>query len=94
MKIQISCINKSDRYSAHERINHCGGLINGQRWRKTQQQVVSEIDSHTNQYYVMVSGYREVGVIVATSQWGNRYIKTVEDGEMPNNLLSLSECPQ
>jgi hypothetical protein len=32
-------------------------------------------------------------VIVAVSQWGNKYIKTTADGVHPNNLLALPECP-
>ncbi len=92
MRIQILCVNKSDRYNPHERITHCGGIINGQRWKKTQAQIIIEIESKTNQYYVKVNS-KEVDVIVAVSQWGNKYIKTVDDGEMPNNLLSLPECP-
>lgn len=93
MRIQIQCINKSDRYNPHERITNCGGIYNNVRWKKPQSQIVSEIDNNINQYFVKVSGYREVNVIVAKSTAGNKYIKTTEDGEMPNNLLSLPECP-
>ncbi len=93
MRIQILCINKTDRYNAHERIKNCGGIQNGVRWKKTQEQIIAEIESKTNEFYVKVGGYREVAVIVAKSPWGNKYIKTTEDGEMPNNLLSLPECP-
>jgi len=93
MRIQIQCINKSDRYNPHERITNCGGINNNVRWKKPQSQIVSEIDNNINQYYVRVNGYREVNVIVEKSAAGNKYIKTTEDGEMPNNLLSLPECP-
>nr|WP_301538770.1 DUF3892 domain-containing protein [Klebsiella pneumoniae] len=31
-------------------------------------------------------------VIVAVSASGNKYLKTQNDGEQPNNLLSLPEC--
>lgn len=92
MRIEISCINKSNRSSAHERITHAGGVNNGVPWKNTQEQIISDIESGTNQYYVKVSGYGEVSVIVAKNQ-GNKYIKTSNDGEMPNNLLSLPECP-
>ncbi|WP_293875992.1 MULTISPECIES: DUF3892 domain-containing protein [unclassified Sphingomonas] len=34
-----------------------------------------------------------VQVIVARSVSGNKYLKTQSDGEQPNNLLSLPECP-
>jgi len=88
MRLQITCINKTDRYSAHERIKSCGG----QNWRKTQEQVIYDIENRINEYFVKVGGYREVNVVVAKSAWGNKYIKTTDDGEMPNNLLSLPEC--
>ena len=31
-------------------------------------------------------------VVVAVSRFGNKYLKTVADGDQPNNLLSLYEC--
>jgi Protein of unknown function (DUF3892) len=93
MRIQIQCINKTDRNNPHERIKNCGGTNNDTRWKKAQEEVVKDIDNKINQYFVKVGGYREVDVIVETSQWGNKYIKTTEDGEQPNNLLSLPECP-
>nr|WP_269474859.1 DUF3892 domain-containing protein [Serratia ureilytica] len=34
-----------------------------------------------------------VWVIVSNSAAGNKYLKTQNDGEQPNNLLSLPECP-
>ena len=92
MFIQIMCVNKTDRYNPHERISYCGGIINGARWRKSQQQVVSDIENGINQYHVKVN-YRDVRVIVAVSKWGNKYIKTIDGDVTPDNLLSLPECP-
>jgi hypothetical protein len=93
MKLEISCINKTDRSSAYEKIRNAGGVSSGSRWKKTQEQIIIDIENGTNQYFVKVAGYREVSVVIAKSQWGNKYIKTSDDGEMPNNLLSLPECP-
>lgn len=44
------------------------------------------------QFYVSVNG-SSVWVVIAVSRYGNKYIKTTADGEHPNNLLSLPECP-
>jgi hypothetical protein len=91
---QILCINKTDRPNPHERITHIGGINpNGQRWRITQQEAVAGIENGTWQFHVRV-GSRDVKVIVSLSQYGNKYIKTEADGYLPDNLLSLPECPR
>lgn len=90
---QVQCINKSDRYNPHERILYIGGLNpDGTRWKMSQPDAVQVIVKGTYQFFVYVAG-REVDVIVAKSAQGNLYIKTEADGEHPNNLLSLPECP-
>lgn len=92
-EIEIKCINKSDRYSPHERIKNVGGVNpDGARWILTQEAAIAGIESGQWRFYVMPGG-RKVWVIVAVSQWGNKYLKTENDGADENNLLSLPECP-
>jgi hypothetical protein len=86
MASEITCINKTNRQSAHERISHIGGS----GWRITQEQALGRIESNAEQFYVS-KGSSRVNVIVAKHN-GNKYIKTENDGEQPNNLLSLPEC--
>ncbi len=92
MDLRIDCINKTNRSSAHERISHVGGVNPGAttRWKITQQQAIAYIESGEHSFYTLVGGQR-ANVIVARHN-GNKYIKTVNDGEQPNNLLSLPEC--
>ena len=90
---EVTCINKSDRDNPYERITHIGGgqtIITS--WRKTQQEAIAEIESGESQFFVNIDG-KSVWVIVAVSRYGNKYLKTEADGEEPNNLLSLPECP-
>ncbi len=92
-RLQIRCINKQERYNPHERIINVGGFNNdGTRFKITQPKAIELIESRQFQFYVNVNS-REVDVIVSTSAAGNKYIKTTSDGDSPNNLLNLPECP-
>jgi hypothetical protein len=84
---QITCINKSDRYNPHEAITHVGG----QGFWHTQATAILLIEAGQRSFWVHVGG-KSVWVIVAKSRWGNKYLKTQDDGEDENNLLSLPEC--
>lgn len=91
--VQIGCINKGDRPNPHERIRNIGGTNpDGTLWRLDQQQAIAGIESGKWNFYVNVGG-RSVWVVVAMSRYGYKYLKTQDDGEQPNNLLSLPECP-
>lgn len=93
---EVTCINKSDRQNPHERITHIGGSKgakdSGGRWKLDQQQAINGIEDGTWSFFVSQGGHR-VNVVVAVSRSGNKYLKTEADGEQPNNLLSLPECP-
>lgn len=89
---QVLCINKSDRYSPHERITHIGGVnSDGSRWSLTQQDAIHGIEQGKWNFYVSQNG-STVWVIIGLSRLGYKYLKTQADGEEPNNLLSLPEC--
>lgn len=89
---EIKCVNKTDRYDPHERIQAVGGqLPDGSLWKMPQQDAVRAIESGQMGFFVSVKG-QTVKVIVGVSRYGNKYLKTEADGEQPNNLLSLYEC--
>ena len=90
---RVLCINKRDRYNAYERIQSIGGINpGGVRWKLTQEEAIQGIENGKWSFYVHEAGER-VDVIVAVSANGYKYLKTEADGEQPNNLLSLPECP-
>ena len=90
--VQITCISKSDRRAAHERIERVGGAyMDGSHWSITLDEAVRGAESGRWRFYTQVRG-RFVWVVVATLD-DRKYLKTEGDGEQPNNLLALPECP-
>jgi hypothetical protein len=89
---EVTCINKSDRFNPWERIINIGGKnADGTNWKISQQRAIQGIENGEWSFHVSKGG-STVNVIVAVSQYGNKYLKTEADGEEPNNLLSLPEC--
>jgi len=93
-KAQIRCINKTNRFDPHERITDIGGVnSDGTRWKLSQPKAIEGIENKTYLFFVSQNG-KTVDVIVATSAYGHKYLKTTADDIQPNNLLSLPECPK
>ena len=91
---EISCITKSRRKDPTQRIQFVGGLHpDGRRWRLSLAEAIAEIE-RGQQFYVEQPAGDRVKVVVAVSRRGHQYLKTEADGDLPNNLLSLAECPQ
>ncbi|MEX2113858.1 MAG: DUF3892 domain-containing protein [Pirellulales bacterium] len=90
---RVLFINKRDRDNAWERITHIGGVNDDKtRWKVTQESAIEGIENGTWKFWVSVGG-ESVWVVVGKSRFGNKYLKTENDGDEPNNLLSLPECP-
>ena len=89
---RVQALENCDRTNPHERITHIGGRNgDGTAWKITQQEAITGVESSKWFFYVRRGG-STVNVIVSTSRFGNKYLKTENDGEHPDNLLSLPEC--
>jgi hypothetical protein len=93
-RVRIECVNKTDRSNAHERIASIGGRnADGTRWRMPESNAIASMKDGTYSFFVERPPGHAVDVVIARSVHGHEYLKTVADGEQPNNLLSLAECP-
>lgn len=96
---QITCINKPDRDSAHDRITHIG---NG-TWRLALDTAIAMIQAKQHSFYTLTptnlfstlpQARADVGVVAGTQGlFGTRpYLRTYADGVWTDNLLALPEC--
>jgi hypothetical protein len=92
-RVRVECVNKTNRTDPHERISHIGGRNpNGERWNLTEAQAIEGIEQGKWTFYVERPTGHVVDAVIAT-RLGKKYLKTTADGEQPDNLLALPECP-
>jgi len=95
MSVEITCINKDggDHYDPHEAITHLG-------WKNestsvsgifTLQEMITFLEAE-NMAYVKDAWNNIAYLVVRTSRFNNKFVKTVADGRETNNLLELLEC--
>ena len=93
-RVEISCINKSDRFNPHERIINVGGVTaGGTRWKLSQTEAIHYIVKDTYLFYVNRDG-NKVNVVIATSREANQvfplYLYTTPE-ETAGTLFAQSE---
>ncbi|HEY8009248.1 MAG TPA: DUF3892 domain-containing protein [Methylocella sp.] len=89
--MEIKCINRTERMSPHERITHIGGYESS-KWKITLNDAISKME-RGEQAFSVQARRKTVGVIVAVSPSGIKYLKAETDGDQPDTLLRLPECP-
>ena len=91
-RLEIKCINKTNRSSAHERIKNVGGTnTDGSRWKLSEEDAIQAIKDKKYEFWTKGGG-KTVDVEVAKRE-GKEYLKTKNDSVQPDNLLALPECP-
>lgn len=75
------------------RITGIGGVLpDGRRWRLSVPQALAELDRGQAFYVEEPTGDR-VEVVSDVTPKGRRFLRTVADGDRPNNLSRLPSCP-
>ena len=90
-EVEIQCIEKSNRSNPHERITHVGGVHAGQRWKMPLSAAIADV--RNGKYSFWTRGGGKVAKVIVANHLGNAYLKTENDGIVPDNLLSLNSCP-
>lgn len=93
MVVRVFCVSKTDRLNPHERIRGIGGFNpDNTRWWLPLDDAIEGVRQGKWSFYVENPPGNRVNVVIARTIAGHEYLKTVADGEHPNNLLYLPEC--
>lgn len=87
LRLEITCIVKTDRQNPHERIQFVGGS----GFQYSQPDAIAKIDARTHSFWTRGGG-KTAEVVVSTSAQGHRYLRTSADGVLSDNLLYLPKC--
>jgi hypothetical protein len=91
--VRVSCVNKTDRPNPDLRIMNIGGTNpGGLAWLLREADAIAGIEGGKWSFHIEQPLGHRVEVVVAT-RLGGKYLKTTADGEQPDNLLALPECP-
>jgi len=91
--LRIRHVVKTDRPSAHEQIQAiCGITPDGSHWSLTQDEAISQIEDGIAVFYVERGRNRRFEVAVAMDFHARKYLKTVADGQQPDELFYLPNC--
>lgn len=89
-RYRVTCIVKHEKY---ERISSLGCFTPDNVFLSfTEDEVIDRIENHRDSFYVERPSGHVIDLEVAERD-GKKYVKTIPDGEKPDNLLSLPPCP-
>ena len=89
---RVDCVVRTDRVSPHHRIRAIGGRSrDGQAWRLSEDAAIVAIEQERASFFVEWPRGRRIDLVVGQGL-GKTYLKTENDGESPETLLSLPDC--
>lgn len=86
IRLEITCIAKTDRTDPHERIQTVGG----HGFRYSQPDAIRRIEDGTNEFWTKGGG--KIAKVIVAAHDDRKYLKTTNDGVHPDNLLALPTC--
>jgi len=90
--LRVDCVVRTDRVSPHHRIRAIGGRSrDGQAWRLSEDAAIVAIEQERASFFVEWPRGRRIDLVVGQGL-GKTYLKTENDGESPETLLSLPDC--
>lgn len=92
IEMEITCVNKPDRASPHERITHLGNFARG--WKMTSAKVMELMMAKSHKFYTVERGTgKKVYLFIAKGEEvTGPYPRCRIDNKWSDNLLSLPEC--
>ncbi|PYT70776.1 MAG: DUF3892 domain-containing protein [Acidobacteria bacterium] len=91
--LRIQQVVKSNRPSAHGQIQAiCGIKPDGSHWSLTQDETIAQVEDGISLFYLESARGRRIDIIIAMDLHARKYLKTVADGEQPDELLYLPRC--
>ncbi len=91
LRVAIESVLKEQTPAGKARVRAVGGTtLGGGRWMLLENQAINAIERGRSEFFVHKEN-RQVLVVVGTSVDGVKYLKTVEDHDQPDALLSLPD---
>lgn len=96
MAVQITCISKDNgnHYNPYEAIEKFGwhNPYNGQAGVATMKDMIDFLEKGNRAYVIDPYDTGDKAYLVVMERGGRKFIQTIADGELTDNLLELAEC--
>lgn len=96
MSVEITCITKDggNHYNPYEAIERFGWYnpYNGQKGFANMSEMIDFLEKGNKAYVVDPLDKNDRAYLEVQERNGTKFVRTIADGERPDNLLELPEC--